>query len=103
MTDEFPVTSQLKASSAIYGIGSDSFGAILILARFATEDFSLTATPVPASLNLPPDSLAGWVTVKRRSTGTARTYNAGPGHDWLSFFKRDLVAGIFGGPGGHCS
>ena len=85
---------------AIFGADSDAFDATVILARFPLDEFVVTATPVPASLNLDSHLLVGWVTVKRRSTGAARTYNAGEGHDWLSFFKRDLIAGIFGEPAG---
>jgi len=85
-----------KVVADIFGIDSDSFDEVVILARFPLDEFIVTATPVPTSLNLQSRLLVGWVTVKRRSTGTARTYNAGVGHSWLSFFKRDLIAGIYG-------
>lgn len=82
----------------LFGVDQDSFESVLILARFPVDEFVATATTVPSSLNLPSDLLSGWVTVRRRSTGTARTYNAGSGFDWLAYFKRDLVSGIFGSP-----
>ena len=93
-----PLASKSKVVADIFGIDSDSFDEVVILARFPLDEFTVAATPVPASLNLKAHLLMGWVTVKRRSAGTVRTYNAGVGQDWLSFFKRDLIAGIFGAP-----
>lgn len=83
----------------VCGIDPNSFDALINLKRFPPDEFVLTTTDVIPSLKLPDDSLAGWVTVKRRSTGVARTYSAGVGYNWLAAFKYDLDAGVFGKPG----
>ncbi len=80
----------------IYGIDSQSFAALVIYERFPLDDFVVTPTDVPPSLNLPGYRIAGWVTVRRSSNGVARTYDAGPRIDWVASFGRDLIAGTFG-------
>lgn len=67
-------------------------------AGFSPDEFRLSETIAPATAKIPSEPIAGWVTVKRSSNGTARSYVAGAGYDWFSPFKNDLDAGIFGKP-----
>lgn len=73
-----------------------AFENVLGLARFSCDDFILTETTAPAALRLSGDEISGWVTVKRGDR--ARTYTAGYGYDWISWFKHDIDFGIFGSP-----
>jgi len=82
----------------IFGIEPDKFDEVVMSARFPIDEFIATATPVPPSLDLNSYLLMGWLAVERRSVGIAQTCNASAEQDWPSFFKRDRIAGIFGGP-----
>lgn len=83
----------------IYGIEPGEFEEAAIRARYPLEEFRITQTDVPPSLNLPGSEVSGWVTIRRHTTGNARTYEARAGRNWLMSFKRDLESGVFGKPG----
>jgi hypothetical protein len=76
----------------------DEFERTLKWARFSPEDFSLLETAVPAPAHGSDEPMTGYVSIKRYSTGTARTYIASSGYKWLPSFKRDLDAAVFGKP-----
>lgn len=72
----------------------EKYGAILRQYGLPFHDFQWTETKTPPALRT--ESTAGWVTVRRVSTASARTYSAGIDLDWLSSFLRDLESGVFG-------
>lgn len=64
---------------------------------FEEKDFELSQTASPAS-GSGIQRIAGTVTVKRKSTGVARTYQAGDGSAWPASFHDELRVGAFGTP-----
>lgn len=62
---------------------------------FKGDDFGLSSTSAPiygSSLH----TVAGTVTVKRKSTGHEKTYTAGHDSSWPALFHDDLAKGFFG-------
>lgn len=64
---------------------------------FKEKDFELLQTPSPVS-GSGIQRIAGTVTVKRKSTGVTRTYQAGNGSTWPASFHDELRAGAYGAP-----
>ena len=64
---------------------------------FSEKDFELSQSSPPASGGgIQP--IVGTVTVKRKSTGKSKTYQAGHGSSWPASFHDDLKKGVFGAP-----
>jgi len=61
---------------------------------FRPVDFEIVqhADPSPAF----PSAVTGTVTLIKKSTRMARTYEAGNGSSWLMLFEHDLTQGAFG-------
>lgn len=61
---------------------------------FRPDDFEVIphADPSPAF----PSAVTGSVTLVRKSTRIAKTYEAGGGSSWLVLFENDLKLGTFG-------
>lgn len=64
---------------------------------FKEKDFELSQTRAPVS-GTGIQTIAGTVTVKRKSTGVTRTYEAGHSFSWPASFHDELTAGTFGAP-----
>jgi hypothetical protein len=64
---------------------------------FNAKDFELSqASAPPSGGGIQP--IVGTVTVKRKSTGSSKTYQAGHGSSWPASFHDDLRKGVFGAP-----
>lgn len=62
---------------------------------FKDNDFEMSQTPAPLSGGgIQP--IVGTVTVKRKSTGANKTYQAGHGSSWPASFHDELKKGVFG-------
>jgi hypothetical protein len=61
---------------------------------FRPADFEIVqhADPSPAF----PNAVTGKVTLARKSTRIAKTYEAGGGSSWLVLLEQDLKKGVFG-------
>ena len=66
---------------------------------FRPVDFEIVqhADPSPAF----PNAVTGTVTLVRKSTRIAKTYEAGSGSSWLVVFEQDLKEGLFGRKAAH--
>jgi hypothetical protein len=66
---------------------------------FRPVDFEIVqhAAPLPAF----PSPVIGTVTLVRKSTRVAKTYEAGSGTSWLALLEQDLKQGVFGRKAAH--
>ena len=78
---------------AIAADALEEFRTIVKKHGLAADDFNL------AREEQPPSSMffreEGRIRVSHRPTGTVRTYNDGPGSNWVADFKRDLEQHVF--------
>lgn len=70
------------------------FAAVVLQFGYSLSDFELTECE-DKPLTYPLYVITGTVTVRRRSTGVARTYRAGNATAWLADFEADLRGRIF--------
>lgn len=63
---------------------------------FLSEDFEIFQRSDPSPPY--PNPVVGTVTVVRKSSGAAATYDAGSGSLWLMQLETDLKSGAFGRP-----
>ena len=62
---------------------------------FSLDDFELTEKRDPAQ-GAGVHAITGTVTIKRKSSGAKKSYQAGHGSAWPAEFENDLRRGVFG-------
>jgi hypothetical protein len=82
--------------AALKLLGQDEIDDAHVLMRdggFRPDDFKVIqhANPSPDF----PSAVTGAVTLVRKGTGVAKTYQTGNGSSWLALFESDLKSGAF--------
>ena len=84
-------------NAALRVVGQDEIDdaeGLLLEHGFRANDFEILQKSEPSTAS--PGPIAGTVQVLRKSSGTARVYDAGSGSSWIGQLEKDLKSGLFG-------